>query len=85
MYRLFIYFVFGSYQEGRAVLLAQLRLFDLACRVPGNFCEDDLAGPLVAGKLLAVVVDVLLGACEAFLELDNGCGDPRPDACREVR
>ena len=66
-----VHLVFRSDQESGAVLFAELGLLNLAGGISGNFGEDDLAGPLVAGKLSAVVVDFLLRAGEALLELDD--------------
>ena len=69
------HFVLRSDKESGAVLFTELGLFDLAGRISGNLGEDDLAGPLVAGKLAAVVVDLLFCAGEAFLELNDRCGN----------
>ena len=66
-----VHLVFRSDQESSAVLFAELGLLNLAGGISGNFGEDDLAGPLVAGKLAAVIIDLLFCAGKSFLELND--------------
>ena len=66
-----LHLVLCSDQESCAVLFAEFGLLNLAGGISRYLGEDDLAGPLVAGKLAAVVVDLLFCAGEAFLELDD--------------
>ena len=58
-----------------AVHLAQLGLLDLAGWVAGDGGEDDSAGALVAGKVEAEGVHLVLGERHAGLDLDDGGGD----------
>ena len=70
-----MHLVFRCDQEGGAVFFTELRFFNLAGGVPGNFRKDDFAGAFVAGKLSAIAVDLLFRAGKAFFDLDDGCGD----------
>ena len=57
------------------VHLAELRLFDLACRIARNFREDDLAWPFVAREVEAEVVELLLGERHPLLDGHDRRGD----------
>ena len=50
-------------------------LFDLARGVARHLREDDAAGALVAGELLAELVDVFLRAGDARGRFHDGAGD----------
>ena len=62
-------------QTSRGVTLAELGLFDLARGIARHVGEDDLAGTLIARQTHAKLVDLLLGAGHALLDLNDGRGN----------
>ena len=63
------------HQAACGVAFAELGLFNLACGVTRDVGEDELAGALITGEGEAELVDLLLGAGHAVLDLDDGGGD----------